>query len=269
MIVVTGIVQACGGLGIQTVKTGDPIKSISDITDMFSQNLPSIWSGAFLAKAIPQAITLCVLGYLDTLLTALVVDQKVDEKYSKSNRWPKAAKNQELCAQGVANATVAFFGGLPGAQATIRSVLILNEGAMTRVAGTCVGVLVIFEMFVLQGLIKFIPQCVFSGILLKVGYDVFDWTPFLIYLRTGIARKEHPAIADESRADDPVVSHVNFLFILGASVVTVVWGLNQAVGIFTVLYWLMHKLVTPIPDLVSFAESKADKVAPAEADPER
>jgi len=163
-----------------------------------------------------------------------------------------------LVAQGAANAAVAFFGGLPGAQATIRSVLILNEGAMTRVAGISVGILVIFEMFALQGLIGFIPQCVFSGILIKVGYDVFDWTPFFIYLQTQIARKEHPAVGDKTREDDPLVSHMNFFFILGASVVTVVFGLNQAVGVFTLLYWLVHKLVTPVPDLVSYAEAQAD-----------
>jgi SulP family sulfate permease len=266
IVVVTALVKACGGLGIQTVKTGDPINSFDDITGMFSTNFPSIWSGAFLMKALPNAITLTVLGYLDTLLTSLVVDQKVDEKFSKSNRWPKTAKNQELVAQGAANAAVAFFGGLPGAQATIRSVLILNEGAMTRMAGISVGILVIVEMLALQSLIGFIPQCVFSGILLKVGYDVFDWTPFFIYLQTQVARKEHPAVSDTSREEDPVVSHMNFFFILGASVVTVVFGLNQAVGAFTLLYWLVHKLVMPVPDLVSYAEARAEKVAPADAD---
>merc|ERR1712019_82421 len=121
-----------------------------------------------------------------------------------------------------------------------------------------VGILVIFEMFAVQGLIGFIPQCVFSGILLKVGYDVFDWTPFFIYIQTQIARKEHPAVSDQSREDDPLVSHANFFFILGASVVTGVMGLNQAVGFFTLLYWLVHKFVTPVPDLVSYAEAQAE-----------
>merc|ERR1711959_308903 len=201
----------------------------------------------------PFALNLTMLCYLDTLLTSLVMDQKVDEKYEEADRWAKTNQNKELFAQGIANAAVAFFGGLPGAQATIRSVLILNEGAMTRIAGISVGVLVVFEMFALQGLIGFIPQCVFSGILIKVGYDVFDWTPFFIYLQTQIARKEHPAVGDQTREDDPLVSHMNFFFILGASIVTVVFGLNQAVGVFTLLYWLVHKLVTPVPDLVSFA----------------
>merc|ERR1711970_300779 len=65
IIVVTALVQACGGLGIQTVKTGDPISSFADIKGMFTDNFPSIWTGGFIAKALPQAVTLCVLGYLD------------------------------------------------------------------------------------------------------------------------------------------------------------------------------------------------------------
>merc|ERR1711974_260073 len=178
-------------------------------------------------------------GYLDTLLTSLVVDQKVDEKFSKSNRWPKTNKNQELVAQGAANAAVAFFGGLPGAQATIRSVLILNEGAMTRIAGISVGLLVVFEMFALQGLIGFIPQCVFSGILIKVGYDVFDWTPFFIYLQTQIARRDHPAVGDTTREEDPVVSHANFFFIMGFHCYCCVWPESGS--------WCVHLFVLAGP----------------------
>merc|ERR1712139_38574 len=243
---------------IKRVDVGEPISSFSDVSNLFASNIPTRWSGSWIAKAIPFALNLTMLCYLDTLLTSLVMDQKVDEKYEEADRWAKTNQNKELFAQGIANAFVALFGGLPGAQATIRSVLILNEGAMTRVAGVSVGLLVIFEMFALQSLIGFIPQCVFSGILIKVGYDVFDWTPFFIYLQTQIARKEHPAVGDKTREDDPLVSHMNFFFIMGASIVTVVFGLNQSVGVFTVLYWLVHKLVMPVPDLVSYAEAQAE-----------
>merc|ERR1712113_1137216 len=111
------------------------------------------------------------------------MDQKVDEKYKEGERWPKTRQNQELCAQGVANGFVAFFGGIPGAQATIRSVLILNEGARTRVAGTMVGVFAILEMVALQNLVGKIPQAVFSGVLLKVGYDVFDYAPLASFVK--------------------------------------------------------------------------------------
>ena len=92
-------------------------------------------------------------------------------------------KAKELSAQGLANAVVAVFGGLPGAQATIRSVLILKEGGTMRLAGVFAGCFVLVEMVVLQRLVQLIPQAVFSGVLIKVGYDVFDFSPVLIYLR--------------------------------------------------------------------------------------
>ena len=105
------------------------------------------------------SLQLAMLCYLDTLLTSLVVDKLNGEQ---------TAKNKELAAQGLANGAVTLFGGLPGAQATIRSVLILKEGATMRLAGISAGIFVIIEMLLLQKLVKLIPQAVFCGILFKV-----------------------------------------------------------------------------------------------------
>merc|ERR1719506_2299283 len=177
---------------IKRVDVGDPISSFSDVSNLFSRNFPSRWSGSWLAKAIPFALNLTMLCYLDTLLTSLVMDQKVDEKYDEVNRWEKTNQNKELFAQGIANAFIALFGGLPGAQATIRSVLILNEGARTRVAGVCVGVFAIIEMVGLQSLVGLIPAAVFSGVLLKVGHDVFDYEPLFNCNKFAVYREAHP-----------------------------------------------------------------------------
>merc|ERR1711998_313189 len=125
IVVMTAVCLASDG--IQRVDVGEPISSFADVSSLFSRNFPSRWSGSWIAKAIPFALNLTMLCYLDTLLTSLVMDQKVDEKYDEVNRWEKTNQNKELFAQGIANAFVALFGGLPGAQATIRSVLILNK----------------------------------------------------------------------------------------------------------------------------------------------
>merc|ERR1719199_2156792 len=103
---------------IKRVDVGDPISSFSDVSNLFSRNFPNQWSASWFAKAIPFALNLTMLCYLDTLLTSLVMDQKVDEKYEEADRWAKTNQNQELLAQGIANGFVALFGGLPGAQAT-------------------------------------------------------------------------------------------------------------------------------------------------------
>merc|ERR1712070_28547 len=233
--------------GLQHVEVGDPIDSFSKVSNMFVEGAPRDWS--LLVKALPGALNLLMLCYLDTLLTSLVMDQKVGEKYGES-AWRPTNQNFELMSQGVANGFCAMFGGLPGAQATIRSVLILNEGAKTRLAGIMVGVFVIAEMIALQSLIGKIPSAVFSGVLLKVGYDVLDWPPAWTYIKTMLLKKPHP-----NGPNDVHVAHVDMLFVLGTTLVTVFVNLNVAVAAFTLLFFL-GRLVMDIPDMKTTSELK-------------
>jgi len=175
----------------------------------------------------------------------------VDEKYAEADRWAKTNQNRELFAQGVANGFVALFGGLPGAQATIRSVLILNEGARTRVAGICVGVFAIVEMVALQSLVGKIPAAVFSGVLLKVGHDVFDYEPITMYIKSTLLGKPHPG------GSAPVVAHLDFIFILGTTLVTIYVNLNIAVASFTVAFYLAKLLKVNVPDMPTADKKKA------------
>merc|ERR1712100_636199 len=142
------------------------------------------------------ACQLAMLGYIDTLLTSRIVDTKVVDMYPPEERWRPTNKSLELLGQCLGNMFCALFGGIPGAQATIRSVLILNEGAVTRMAGIFAGLLTIIEMAALQSLVSKIPQCVLTGVLFKVGYDCFDWVPLLTYINTKTLRKEHPGATD-------------------------------------------------------------------------
>jgi SulP family sulfate permease len=131
------------GLDMEKVALGGSLSSVTDLTTLVQEQIPTGWSVQLILLALPFAAQLAMLAYLDTLLTSLVVDQKVQKMYGTDE---KTAQNKELAAQGVANSAVALFGGIPGAQATIRSVLILNEGAMTRIAGVMVGLFVLVEM---------------------------------------------------------------------------------------------------------------------------
>jgi len=235
---------------VQRVEVGDPLNSFSAVSDLFVKNFPSDWRGGLILKAIPFAANLTLLCYLDTLLTSLVMDQKVDEKFSEADRWSKTAQNQELVAQGVANGVVALFGGIPGAQATIRSVLILNEGARTRIAGMMVGVFAILELVALQGLVGQIPAAVFSGVLLKVGYDVFDYAPIAAFVKHTVMRQSHPG------GDVPVVSIIDMLFVLGTTLVTIFVNLNIAVVFFTVAFYLCCVVKIPVPDMPLLQDGK-------------
>ena len=126
---------------------------------------------------------------------------------------------------------------------TIRSVLILNEGARTRVAGVLVGAFVLIEMLIFQDLIALIPQAVFAGVLIKVGYDVFDWEPAQVYVRS-----LRDPDAPPSSGTEPRVSHLDMLFIAGTTLVTVLVNLNVAVVSFCGLFFLVSRFTT-VPDL--------------------
>jgi len=243
LVAIVFMTAVCLASGVERVVVGEPLNSFASVTDLFVRNFPNDWRGGLILKALPFAANLTLLCYLDSLLTSLVMDQKVDEKYKEGDRWTKTAQNQELCAQGLANGFVALFGGIPGAQATIRSVLILNEGARTRLAGTMVGVFAILEMVALQGLVGQIPQAVFSGVLLKVGYDVFDYAPIASFVKHTVFGGAHPG------GDLPVVSLIDMVFILGTTLVTIFVNLNIAVVSFTIAFYLGRLVKIPIPDM--------------------
>ena len=194
---------------------------------------------------LPFAMQLAMLCYLDSLLTSLVMDKLSGEP---------TRQNKELAAQGVATGLVAFLGGIPGAQATIRSVLILNEKATMRLAGIMVGIFVLIEMIVFQDMINLIPQAVFAGILFKVGYDVFDWLPLKIYARHMFQDPRAPRHVGSG--EPATVGGAEIAFIAGTTAVTVFWDLNAAVILFGLLFYTVRKK-WPIPDLEPVGESRA------------
>jgi SulP family sulfate permease len=236
IIAVTIVVQLMS-VDIQMVQTEKIENSAGAWVAVVQKNVPTDWSAQLVWLAIPFALQLAMLCYLDTLLTSLVVDKKMTEKFGREER---TKQNQELAAQGAANAAVACLGGIPGAQATIRSVLILNEGATWRIAGVAVGVFVLVEMLIFQDYISTIPVAVFTGILFKVGYDVFDWEPCVIYVRRLFGSRDPRGLLD--------VGHREMFFIAGTAAITLVKDLNTAVILFTALFYLVRLKFT-VPDL--------------------
>jgi SulP family sulfate permease len=131
-------------------------------------------------------------------------------------------------------------------------VLILNDGATWRLAGAAVGVFVLIEMLIFQDYISTIPVAVFMGILFKVGYDVFDWEPCVIYVKRLFGSHDPRRLID--------VGHREMFFVAGTAAVTLVKDLNTAVIVFTALFYLV-RLKFSVPDLdprETIAVSKED-----------
>jgi SulP family sulfate permease len=115
---------------------------------------------------IPYAFTLAVLGTIDSLLTSLVADSMSKEKHQP---------NKELIGQGIGNALAGLIGGIPGAGATMRTVVNIKNGGTTRLSGVIHSLFLIFSIIWASDVVGQIPLPVLSGILIKVGIDILDY----------------------------------------------------------------------------------------------
>jgi SulP family sulfate permease len=111
------------------------------------------------------ALILAILGAIDSLLTSLVADNMTRTRH-RSNR--------ELIGQGVGNVAAGFFGGIPGAGATMRTVVNIRTGGVTKISGMLHSLLLLAVVLILAPLASKIPHAVLAGILVKVGYDIVD-----------------------------------------------------------------------------------------------
>ena len=126
--------------------------------------MPSLSSDTVLI-VFEAALILAILGAIDSLLTSLVADNMTRTRH-RSNR--------ELIGQGVGNVAAGFFGGIPGAGATMRTVVNIRTGGVTKISGMLHSLLLLAVVLILAPLASKIPHAVLAGILVKVGYDIID-----------------------------------------------------------------------------------------------
>ena len=159
LILISGIAVGFGldYRPIETIPSGFPVPNFSVFTDF---SLTSIMPYFF------TALTLALLGAIDTLLTSVVADN-----LTKTKHLP----NKELIGQGIGNSVAALFGGLPGAGATIRTVVNINAGGVTRLSGMIAGLMLLVIMLAFSSIASQIPAAVLAGILITVGIGVMDY----------------------------------------------------------------------------------------------
>ncbi len=119
-----------------------------------------------LSPYIFTALTLALLGAIDSLLTSVVADNMTKTKHNP---------NKELVGQGIGNGVAALFGGLPGAGATIRTVVNINSGGKTRLSGMIAAIVLLIILLALGPIASQIPAAVLAGILITVGFGVMDY----------------------------------------------------------------------------------------------
>ena len=137
-------------------------------------DLASINWIAVLKSSIIPGLTLAGLGSIDTLLTSVVADNITKTKHNS---------NKELIGQGIGNAIAGLFCGLPGAGATMRTVVNVKSGGRTQISGMVHALLLLAVLLGLGSLVKYVPLSVLAGILITVGWGIIDFKGFKDLLR--------------------------------------------------------------------------------------
>ena len=157
LMTIVGIFFTPGYRPITEIPSGFPMPQWGIFTEIsFVELLPYFFT----------ALTLSLLGTIDSLLTSVVADN-----LTKTRHKP----NKELIGQGIGNAISSIFGGLPGAGATIRTVVNINSGGVTRISGMISSMVLLFIILIFSSIASKIPAAVLAGILVTVGISVMDY----------------------------------------------------------------------------------------------
>ncbi|NNE55874.1 MAG: SulP family inorganic anion transporter, partial [Flavobacteriales bacterium] len=195
------VTVGCVAFGVEVPSIGEIPSGIPKFRaeEMFNLPVEHIWTilefGAMLAG----------LGIIDSLMTSVIADNITKTRHNS---------DQELVGQGIGNVVSGIFGGLPGAGATMRTVVNINAGGKTRVSGMIHGVFLVIVLLGAGKYAAFVPHSVLAGILITVGIGIIDYK--------GLRHLRHVP-----RADGAVLIIVLFLTVFG--------NLIHAVGVGVIL----------------------------------
>ena len=195
---------------IEEIPSGLPIPNLEIFTTFKLSNIvPYIFT----------ALTLALLGAIDSLLTSVVADNMTKTKHKP---------NKELVGQGIGNSIAAVFGGIPGAGATIRTVVNITSGGKTKLSGMIAGIMLLVILVALGPIASKIPAAVLAGILVTVGIGVMDYKGL----------KAIPSLPKDIKLG-PLKLSSEVLIMLIVLMLSTFWNLVYAVGIGLVIASLM------------------------------
>lgn len=157
--------------GVTTIETiGDRFSVSNAIPDA---RIPEL-SWDVVKSLVAPALTIAVLGAIESLLSATVADGVTGDHHDS---------NTELIAQGVANFVSPLFGGIPATGAIARTMTNINNGGKTPVAGIIHAVVLLLIFLFLMPLAKYIPMACLAGVLVVVSYGMCGWRSFLALMK--------------------------------------------------------------------------------------
>ena len=167
----------------------------------------------------PVAITIAVLGAIESLLSAAVADGVIGDRHDS---------NTELIAQGAANIIAPLFGGIPATGAIARTMTNINNGGKSPVAGIIHAVILLLILLFLMPLAQYIPMACLAGVLVIVSYNMSGWRTF-------------KALLKNPKSDVTVLLITFFLTVIFDLTVAIEVGLLIACVLFMNVSWKQQK----------------------------
>ncbi|MBT8120752.1 MAG: SulP family inorganic anion transporter [Gammaproteobacteria bacterium] len=149
-----------------TLISSDDIRRIGEIPTGLPDFQMPMFSADQMKVMLIDALVLGMLGCIDALLTSVVADSLTRNQHDS---------DKELVGQGIGNVMSGLFGGLPGAGATMGTVVSIQAGAQTALSGLVRAAILLVVLLWAADLTSVIPLAVLAGIALKVGVDIIDW----------------------------------------------------------------------------------------------
>ena len=155
-----------------------PVDTIGSRFSQISSSVPTpvmpVFSIEIINKLFIPAVTIAVLGALESLLSAVVADEMIGDTHDS---------NMELVAQGLANIASGLFGGIPATGAIARTASNVKSGGRSPIAGMVHAITLLITMLALMPLAKMIPMTALAAILIVVAYNMSEWRVFKALLK--------------------------------------------------------------------------------------
>jgi SulP family sulfate permease len=161
-IIVMSIIAIAFHLDLRTVGDMGEIKQALPLFHI--PHIPLTWE--MFTIILPYSFTLALVGILESLMTATILDEMTETK---------SKKNQEVKGQGIANIVTGFFGGMAGCAMIGQSVINVKSGGRGRLSTLIAGVFLLFLIMVLGDIVKQIPMAALIGVMIMVSIGTFDW----------------------------------------------------------------------------------------------
>lgn len=172
------IVMTAGVWALKEYAGVGSVKTIGDFYPDIKAQIPALEMPAVTWEQVkmlfPTALTIAVLGAIESLLSATVADGVCGDHHDS---------NQELIGQGIANLCTPLFGGIPATGAIARTMTNINNGGRTPVAGLVHAVVLLLIFLVLMPLAAYIPMACLAGVLVVVSYNMSGWRTFRELMR--------------------------------------------------------------------------------------